>query len=177
MMTLTGDEVICTYVENSVIRFGDILPLWQNCTNLWQLFECLISMCQTFEPTLENSVWFWANLRCCKWSKIGQTFSVSGHTGRERGRRQTERKKERKEQSGKWKWNGNVSFRTTIFKEGVWNGLICHCLEFVTPLSLSHTHSLSLSLCVEDAYFGLNCSRIFRGENLINVFLDLDPRI
>ena len=56
MMTLTGDEVICTYVENSVIRFGEILPLWQNCTNLWQLFECLISMCQTFEPTLENSV-------------------------------------------------------------------------------------------------------------------------
>ena len=128
-------------------HFGKIVQIFGN-------FLSVISMCQTFEPTLENSVWFWANLRCCKWLKIGQTFSVSGHTGRERGRRQTERKKERKEQSGKWKWNGNVSFRTTIFKEGVWNGLICHCLEFVTPLSLSLSHSLTLS-------FSLCWRRIF----------------
>ena len=36
------------------------------------------------EPTLENSVCFWANLGCCKWPNIGQTVEASGHTASER---------------------------------------------------------------------------------------------
>ena len=52
----------------SVTRLGEISPLWR------QLFEGLISIWQTFEPTLENSVCFWANLRFCKWPTIEQTF-------------------------------------------------------------------------------------------------------
>ena len=55
-------------------KFGEISPLWQNIKNIWQLYEGLISIWQTFEPTLENSMCFWANLRCCKWPNIEQTF-------------------------------------------------------------------------------------------------------
>ena len=43
------------------------------CDLLWQLYEDLISIWQTFEPTIENSVCFWAKLRCCKWPNIEQT--------------------------------------------------------------------------------------------------------
>ena len=52
----------------SVTRLGEISPLWR------QLFEGLISIWQTFEPTLENSACFWVNLCCCKWPNIEQTF-------------------------------------------------------------------------------------------------------
>ena len=72
-----GQQLYSTY---SVTRFGENSPLWQHFTNLWQLFEGLIRMWQTFEPTLENSVCFWANLLCWKWPNIDQTFSASGHT-------------------------------------------------------------------------------------------------
>ena len=56
--------------------------------------------------------------------------------------RDRERKKER-ERETRLKWNGNVSFfRTTILKRGrEWNELICHCLEFVTPLLSLLSHS------------------------------------
>ena len=66
--------------SNSVTRFGEILPLWQNFKNIWQRYEGLISIWQSFEPTLENSVCFWANLGCCKWQNIEQIFYASGHT-------------------------------------------------------------------------------------------------
>ena len=41
-----------------------------NVKNSCQLFEALISIWKIFEPTLENSVCFWANLYCCKWPNI-----------------------------------------------------------------------------------------------------------
>ena len=62
-------------------RFGEISPLWQNFKNIWQFYEGLIGIWQTFEPTMENSVCFWANLCWCKWQNIEQTFWASGHTG------------------------------------------------------------------------------------------------
>ena len=37
-------------------------------------------MWQTIELTLENTVCFWANLRCSKWPNIEQTFYASGPT-------------------------------------------------------------------------------------------------
>ena len=59
-------QLLASGVRSSATRFGEILPLWQNFTNLRQIFEVLISMWQTFEHTLEKSVCFWANLHCCK---------------------------------------------------------------------------------------------------------------
>ena len=63
-------SILCLYYllirPTSVTEFGDISPLWQ-------LNEDLISIWQTFEPTIENSVCFWAKLRCCKWPNIEQT--------------------------------------------------------------------------------------------------------
>ena len=55
--------------------FGEIhSPLWQNLKIFVQLFEGLIGIWQTIEPALEKSVWFWANLHCCKWPNIEQTY-------------------------------------------------------------------------------------------------------
>ena len=45
-------------INTSVTRFGEISPLWQNFKNILQLYDGLISIWQTFEPTLENSVFF-----------------------------------------------------------------------------------------------------------------------
>ena len=64
----------------SVTIFGKISPLRENFKNIWQLFDGLICICQTFETTLENSVYFWANLCSCKWPNFEQTFHTSGHT-------------------------------------------------------------------------------------------------
>ena len=45
---------------NSVTRFGEISPLWQNFKSLWLLFEGLICIGQNFEPN-------WANFHFCYW--------------------------------------------------------------------------------------------------------------
>ena len=44
----------------SVTRFGDISPLWQNFTYLWQNVDSLFLIWQNDEPTLANLVHYWA---------------------------------------------------------------------------------------------------------------------
>ena len=39
---------------SSVTRFGEILPLWQKFTSLWQIFNGLFLIWQNAEPTLAN---------------------------------------------------------------------------------------------------------------------------
>ena len=39
---------------NSVNRFGEIPPLWQNCKSLWQFSLALFSIWQNVEHTLKN---------------------------------------------------------------------------------------------------------------------------
>ena len=46
---------------------------------IWQLFDGLLSIWEKFEPTLEISLCFWANLPC-KWPNFEQIFKASGHT-------------------------------------------------------------------------------------------------
>ena len=46
--------------HGQTMNFLAILQCDQIWRNIWQLFEGLISIWQTFEPTLENSVSFWA---------------------------------------------------------------------------------------------------------------------
>ena len=33
---------VCTYFADSVTRFGEISPLWQNILRLWQIFDAFI---------------------------------------------------------------------------------------------------------------------------------------
>ena len=53
-------------VMNSVNRFGEIPPLWQNCKSLWQFSLALFSIWQNVEHTLKKCVSYW----------IGQVFFV-----------------------------------------------------------------------------------------------------
>ena len=54
---------------NSVTRFGEISPLWQNLLSLCQYFECIFSNCLKFVnfechvngPILENNLAFWSH--------------------------------------------------------------------------------------------------------------------
>ena len=38
--------------RSSVTRFGEILPIWQNFTNIWQIFDCSFPVWQYTDPTL-----------------------------------------------------------------------------------------------------------------------------
>ena len=38
-------------MASSVIRFGEISPLWQKFTSLWQIFDSLLLIWQIAEPT------------------------------------------------------------------------------------------------------------------------------
>ena len=40
------------YVESSVTRFGEISPLWQTFTSIWQNFDSFFLIWQNAEPTL-----------------------------------------------------------------------------------------------------------------------------
>ena len=54
----------------SVTRFGEMLPLWQKFTSLWQIFDCLFLIWQNAEPTFANLWHYWAIFHCCKWPNI-----------------------------------------------------------------------------------------------------------
>ena len=54
----------------SVTIFGEISPLWQNFTSLWQLFGGLFLIWQNSQPTLVNLLHYWAKFHCCKWPNI-----------------------------------------------------------------------------------------------------------
>ena len=56
----------------SVTRFGEILPLWQKFTSLWQFFGGLFLIWPNAEPILANLWHNWANNHCCKWPNIGK---------------------------------------------------------------------------------------------------------
>ena len=45
-----------------VTWFGEILPLWQNFINLWQIVKGLLSVWQNFEPTTAYFFKFLGNL-------------------------------------------------------------------------------------------------------------------
>ena len=61
-------------------RFGEILPLWQNFTSLWQnvdgLFliwqnvDGLFLIWQNVDPILANLLDYWAHFHCYKWPNI-----------------------------------------------------------------------------------------------------------
>ena len=55
---------------SSVTRLGEISPLWQKFTSLWQIFDCLFLIWLNAEPTLANLWHYWANLNCCKWPNV-----------------------------------------------------------------------------------------------------------
>ena len=40
--------------DDSVTRFGEISPLWQKFTNLWQIFDGLFFTWQIADPTFSN---------------------------------------------------------------------------------------------------------------------------
>ena len=52
--------------------------IWRNfatladCQKSLAIFEGLYSIMQKFQHTWENFQYFWANLLCCRWQKIGQ---------------------------------------------------------------------------------------------------------
>ena len=47
----------------NVTRFGEISPIWQNLLSLWQYFEGIFSIWQSYETALVNLVCHWANFR------------------------------------------------------------------------------------------------------------------
>ena len=51
-------------------RFGEISPLWQKFTSLWQIFDSFFLIWQNAEPTLAILWHYWANFHCCKWPNI-----------------------------------------------------------------------------------------------------------
>ena len=50
----------------SVIRLGEISPLWQNFKRLWQYLNGLFSFGQKFELIWQNNICYWAKFHCCK---------------------------------------------------------------------------------------------------------------
>ena len=57
----------------SVTRFDNILQLWQNLKDFDRLFRLfLASICQNFEPTLEN-LWYWPNMEQIIWSHCARS--------------------------------------------------------------------------------------------------------
>ena len=55
---------------SSVTRSGEISPLWQKFTSLWQSFDSSFIIWQNTELTLANLWHYWANFHCCKWLNI-----------------------------------------------------------------------------------------------------------
>ena len=56
--------------RSSVTRFGEILPIWQNFTNIWQIFDCSFPVWQYTDPTLAKLWHYWASFHCCKLPNI-----------------------------------------------------------------------------------------------------------
>ena len=56
--------------SDSVTRFFEISPHWQNILQLWQHFDGLFSIWQNFESTLAKVLWYWAKFHGCKWPNI-----------------------------------------------------------------------------------------------------------
>ena len=52
LINKTNKTIFCP--TSNVTRFGEISPLGHNFKNILQLYYGLISIWQTFEPTLEN---------------------------------------------------------------------------------------------------------------------------
>ena len=52
LRTFAEDDLPTYYRLTSVTRFGEIAPLWQNFTSLWQIFDTLFLIWQNVEPTL-----------------------------------------------------------------------------------------------------------------------------
>ena len=54
------------HIPISVTRFGEISPLWQKFTSLWQFLDSLFLIWQNAEPTLVNFGHYWSYFHCCK---------------------------------------------------------------------------------------------------------------
>ena len=59
-----------TYLPTSVTRFGEILPLWQKFTSLWQIFDGLFLIWHSAELTMANLWHYWANFHSYKWPNL-----------------------------------------------------------------------------------------------------------
>ena len=66
-------------VRSSMTRLGKILPLWQNLKVFRQLLKALFTIWQSFEPTLANILYFWANLHYFKWQNIENILAIWSH--------------------------------------------------------------------------------------------------
>ena len=67
------------YATASVTRFGEILPLWQKFTSIWQIFDSLFLIRQNAENTLANLWHYSANFHCCKWPNIENDLTIWSH--------------------------------------------------------------------------------------------------
>ena len=62
--------IFLSWLPYSVTRYGEILPLWQKFTSLWQMFNGLYLIWQNTQPTLANLWHYWTNFHCSKWPNL-----------------------------------------------------------------------------------------------------------
>ena len=59
-------------MPNSMARFAEISPFWQNFKSLGHFSIAIFSIWQNVENTLEKYECYWASLHYCKWQNIEQ---------------------------------------------------------------------------------------------------------